>query len=173
MIAVAPRGARGESDAPTAPTRDAATPGAPIDCRIRSESVAWLTTASADGRPHVVPIWFGWDGQTFLVFTKPEARKARNIRSNPAVMLALGDPLADFDVLLVEAQAEVLVRPSVDVASSSFIRTYSERMAAIGLSRDDFVATYSLAIRIRPTRFLGWAGRSHLDERRRQVPGAD
>jgi hypothetical protein len=32
-------------------------------------------------------------------------------------------------------------------------------MAAIGLSRVEFLATYSQVIRIRPTRFLPWHGR--------------
>ena len=59
-------------------------PGIALDRRIRSETVIWLTTVSAEGRPHIVPIWFSWDGRTFLVFTKPGAKKVRNIRSNPA-----------------------------------------------------------------------------------------
>ena len=33
-------------------------------------------------------------------------------------------------------------------------------MAAIGLSRDEFLATYSQVIRITPTRFLPWHGRT-------------
>jgi len=33
-------------------------------------------------------------------------------------------------------------------------------MAAIGLGRDEFLATYSQVIRIRPSRFLPWHGRT-------------
>jgi hypothetical protein len=33
-------------------------------------------------------------------------------------------------------------------------------MAAIGLTVDDFLETYSLVIRVRPTRFLPWHGRT-------------
>jgi PPOX class probable F420-dependent enzyme len=173
VITVAPVGEAGEPGALVTSARETAAPGVSLDRRIRSESVLWLTTASADGRPHVVPTWFHWDGQTFLVFTKPEAAKARNIRSNPAVMLALGDPTADFDVLLIEGRAEVLDPPSALLVPSPFFDLYSERMTAIGLSRDDFVVTYSLTIRIRPTRYLGWAGRSHLGERLLQAPGTN
>lgn len=36
---------------------------------------------------------------------QPHAQKVRNLRSSPNVMLALGDPAADFDVVLVEAHA--------------------------------------------------------------------
>jgi PPOX class probable F420-dependent enzyme len=158
---------------PTAPSEPTVLPSVALDRRIRAESVLWLTTVSASGRPHIVPIWFGWDGRTFLVYTKPGAMKVRNLTCNPAVMLALGDPGADFDVLLIEGLAEVVDPPTSDPVPAPFFNAYSDRMAAIGLSRDDFEATYSLVIRIRPTRYLGWAGRSHLDERRLQVPDAD
>jgi hypothetical protein len=63
----------------------------------------------------------------------------------------------------------VLNPPTRDLAPAAFFNTYSDRMVAIGLSRAEFEATYSLAIRIRPTRYLGWAGRSHLGERRLHV----
>jgi hypothetical protein len=33
-------------------------------------------------------------------------------------------------------------------------------MTAIGLTVDDFLETYSLVIRVRPTRFLTWHGRT-------------
>lgn len=156
----------------TGPVEPTAVPCVALDDRIRAESIVWLTTVSAGGQPHIVPIWFHWDGRTFLICTKPGARKVRNILANPAVMLALGDPTADFDVLLVEGVADVLDPPTSDLVATPFFLAYAERMADIGLSRGEFLATYSLAIRIRPTRYLGWSGRSHLDERRQQVPGA-
>jgi len=154
------------------PAGPVAPPSAAVDSRIRAESIVWLTTVSAGGRPHIVPIWFGWDGRTFLIFSKPAATKVRKLRSNPSVMLALGDPGADFDVLLIEGLATVLDPPGRDLAPAAFFDAYSDRMAAIGLSQEEFLATYSVAVRIRPTRYLGWAGRSHLDERRLHVPGA-
>lgn len=168
VIDVGPASASARSHVPTTPVGPAPDPSAALDRRIRAESVVWLTTVSSGGRPHIVPIWFRWDGQTFLLFTKPEAGKVRNIRSNPAVMLALGDPTADFDVLLVEGVADVLELPASDLVPESFFHEYAARMANVGLSRDGFLATYSLAIRIRPTRYLGWAGRSHLVERRQE-----
>jgi hypothetical protein len=45
-------------------------------------------------------------------------------------------------------------------------------MAAIALDRDEYARTYSLAIRVTPTRFLPWGGRSHLDERRAAAGGS-
>jgi PPOX class probable F420-dependent enzyme len=43
--------------------------------------VGRLATVSADGVPHVVPVWFRLDGERLLVHTQGETRKARNIRA--------------------------------------------------------------------------------------------
>ena len=132
--------------------------------------MVWLTTVSPDGRPHVVPTWFSWDGEAFVIFTKPDAKKVRNVVGNSSVMLALGDPEADFDVLLIEARAELLSGRTVDLVPDAHFGKYATKMAAIGLDRAEYGATYSAVLRIVPTRHLAWAGRTHLAER--QVPSS-
>src|SRR5688500_19445019 len=69
-----------------------------IDRLLESEPIVWLSTVRPDGTPHLVPIWFSWDGERLFVASKPEARKVRNLRENPKLMLALGEPDDDFDV---------------------------------------------------------------------------
>ena len=78
---------------------------------LEEEPVVWLSTVRPDGTPHIVPVWFWWDGEAVLVFSKPDALKVRNMRENPAVMLAVGDPDEDFDIGLLEGRAEMLDRP--------------------------------------------------------------
>jgi hypothetical protein len=46
------------------------------------------------------------------------------------------------------------------VLPPSHLRKYRDQLAAIGLDREEFLATYSLVIRIRPTRFFPWHGRT-------------
>jgi hypothetical protein len=74
-------------------------------------------------------------------------------------MLALGEPDDDFDVGL-EGIADVLDAPAAAVLPRTHLAKYRDEMAAIGLSGDEYLATYSLVIRIRPTRFLPWHGRT-------------
>src|SRR4051812_2744501 len=124
------------------------------------ESVVWMSTVRPDGTPHVIPIWFSWDGESVLIASKPHAKKVANLRANPRVMLALGEPDDDFDVGLFEGVAEILDAPAADVLPATHLRKYRDQMAAIGLSREEFLATYSLVIRVRPTRFLPWHGRT-------------
>src|SRR5678815_2899090 len=131
-----------------------------IDRMLRSESVVWLSSVRADGGPHLVPIWFSWDGLSLLIASKPHAKKVRNLRANPSVMLALGEPDDDFDVGMIEGVAELLDAPAAAVLPAAHLAKYRDQLAAIGLSEEEFLATYSQVIRVRPTRFLPWHGRT-------------
>jgi len=141
-------------------TRAADASVARIDRLLHSERVVWLSTVNADGTPHLVPIWFSWDGEALLIASKPNAKKVANLRINPAVMLALGEPDDDFDVGLVEGIAELPTEPAAAVLPAGHLAKYRRQMAAIGLSADEFLATYTQVIRIRPTRYLRWHGRT-------------
>jgi PPOX class probable F420-dependent enzyme len=136
-----------------------------IDRLLRDEPIVWLSSVRPDGRPHLVPIWFSWDGLEILIASKPNAQKIRNIRANPMVMLALGEAEDDFDVGLLEGQAQLLDAPADAVLPASHLAKYRRQMAAIGLSSAEFLATYSQVIRIVPTRYLPWSGRTGATDR--------
>ncbi len=62
----------------------------------------WFATVRPDGRPHLVPIWFVVEGERWYVCTGSESVKARNLKANAAVTLALEDGDRPF---VVEGQA--------------------------------------------------------------------
>ena len=123
---------------------------------LAEERVVWLSTVRPDGSPHLVPTWFLWDGEALLVWSKPNAVKVRNLRANPRLMVALGDAAADFNVGLIEAEAELVDDRAVPVA---FFAKYASELAAAGLDPEAYRATYTQAVRIVPARFLAWHGR--------------
>ena len=49
----------------------------------------WVVSASADGRPHALPVWGVWDpGERRFGFScGPRSRKARNLAANPRVVV--------------------------------------------------------------------------------------
>lgn len=137
-------------------------PDPDLQRRLSDERILWLGTTAPDGAPHLVPVWFTWDGSAFLVFSKPGAVKVRHIAAEPRVAIALGEPDDDFDVQLVDARAELLDRPTAELLPPALLAKYGVEMARIGLGADEYAATYSQAIRIVPTRFLPWRGRTWL-----------
>jgi PPOX class probable F420-dependent enzyme len=83
-----------------------------VEQRLREEPIIWFTTVRADGRPHTVPVWFVWDGETFLIFSQPGNLKIRNLQRNPHITLAVDGTKQGGDVVTVEGEAELLSEPS-------------------------------------------------------------
>jgi PPOX class probable F420-dependent enzyme len=129
---------------------------------LAEERVVWLSTVRPDGTPHLVPTWFWWDGEALLVFSKPGATKVRNLRTNPRLMVAVGDPEDDFSVGLIEAEASCLDEPVA--VPDGFFAKYASELGRGQLDPDTFPALYNQAIRIVPTRYLAWHGRGRAHD---------
>jgi PPOX class probable F420-dependent enzyme len=59
-----------------------------------------------DGRPHLSPNWFYWDGQRFYVSTTRDRVKYAIFRRDPRAELLIDDPVG-FRAVLVPATAEI------------------------------------------------------------------
>jgi len=128
------------------------------DAALRDDPVVWLSSVQSNGRPHLVPVWFIWEGDRILAFSKPHARKVDNLRDQPSVMLAVGTPRLEFDVELIEATAELPDEPAAAVMPDGFGAKYRELLHRAGLTVQRFAEVYSQPIVLRPTRFLGYGG---------------
>ena len=56
--------------------------------RLKRENAIWLVTAGRDLQPQAVPVWYLWDGTSFLIYAQPGI-KVRHVRENPNVELHL------------------------------------------------------------------------------------
>ena len=124
--------------------------------RLRSEPIAWLTTVRADGQAQASPLWFLWDGETFLLYSQPGAQKVRNLAANPRVALHLDDDGTGGDVVTFEGTATV--EPDTPRADrvDGYLAKYLASIEALGYEPGPFARTYSAAIRVRPTRVRVW-----------------
>jgi len=59
-----------------------------------------------DGRPHLTPNWFHWDGERFFVSTTRSRVKYAIFRRDPRAQLAVDDSTS-FGAVLVPARAEI------------------------------------------------------------------
>jgi PPOX class probable F420-dependent enzyme len=127
-----------------------------VDQRLRSEPIIWLSSTRPDGRPHLVPVWFLWDGSTILIFSQPKTQKVRNLRQQTAVMLAL-DSKEGGDVVLIEGQATLLDEPTAQVVPRAYFEKYAQDLKDMGTDPQQMAASYSQPIRITPTKFVSWS----------------
>ena len=149
MDARTKRQARKRTHAPRRATAEAA---------LRADPVVWLSSVQHNGNPHVVPVWFHWDGREIVAFSKPHARKVQNLRQHPRVMLAVGTPGPEFEVELIEADAELPDAPASELIPNDFGAKYRDLLQRAGLTLQRYAEVYSQAIVLRPTRFLGYGG---------------
>jgi F420H(2)-dependent biliverdin reductase len=59
--------------------------------RLTTDRNVWLCTLRADGSPHVTPVWFCWVEGAFWMCTSSGTAKARNLRADARVSVALED----------------------------------------------------------------------------------
>lgn len=123
-----------------------------IDRRLRQEEFAYFTTVRPDGSPHTAPVCFLWDGSAILIFTQPESVKARNLRQNPRVTLALDNFGRDNTPVVVEGLATLVSEPDVSITMPPYVEKYTRVIEALGVSWERMAQVYSQAIRIAPTR---------------------
>lgn len=74
---------------------------------LAAAELSWITTVRPDGRPHVTPLITVMHEGTVHFCTGPQERKARNLATNPAVVLITGtNALHSGMDLILEGRAE-------------------------------------------------------------------
>jgi PPOX class probable F420-dependent enzyme len=124
--------------------------------RLRAETIVWLTTVDADGQPQSTPVWFWWDGETFLVYSRAGAKKVLNIAANPRVALHLEGNRVGGDNVIYEGTAEA--QPDAPPANEvpEYIEKYRQRIETYAWTPESFANDYPDAFRITPTRVRIW-----------------
>ncbi len=123
-----------------------------VAVRLRRELVIWFTTVRADGMPQPTPVWFLWDGDTFLLYTKPDARKLRNIARDPNVALNLNSDEWGSKVVVFTGEASLdQAAPPVN-RNTAYMRKYREGIKQIDMTPESMASEYSVAIRVKPIR---------------------
>jgi PPOX class probable F420-dependent enzyme len=128
--------------------------GAHVDARLRAEPIIWLSTVRPDGRPHLVPVWFLWDGVAILIFGKPASQKVRNLRHSPQVVLALDTADEGEDVVLFEGRAELLDDRTVLPTLPAYAEKYAALNARLGQTAESMAREYTQAIRVTVTKLV-------------------
>jgi PPOX class probable F420-dependent enzyme len=129
--------------------------GVRVARRLREEMLIWLTTVRADRTPQPSPVWFLWDGQTFLIFSQPNKPKLRNIAANPNVALNL-ESNGGGDVVILGGEAAIVGDAPQEQEIAAYVAKYREDIAGLGQTPEGFAKEYSVAVRVRPARVRGF-----------------
>ena len=128
--------------------------GQHVERRLTEDVIAWLTTVRPSGQPDSVPVWFLWQDDKVIVYSRPEQTKMRNLAENPKVTLTIDNTNGGSDVIRIEGTAEHVPNYPACHDVPAYVEKYAERIAYIGYgTTENFAQTYSAAIVLTPTRF--------------------
>lgn len=114
-----------------------------------------LATVRKDGRPHVVPIWYDMDGDTFIFATWHESVKALNMQRDPRVCICVDDEKPPFSYIQLEGHAELSSNPDE-------LKHWATRIAGKYMGQDR-AESYGernsvegeLVVKVTPTKIIG------------------
>lgn len=129
--------------------------GARVAERLDREEIVWLTTIGPTGTPQPNPVWFRWDGESFLIFSQPDRPKLRNIARNPRVALHFNSTASGGDIIVFGGTARLELGPDPDEIAA-YLGKYRDGLAGLSMTADQFRADYSVPIRVVPDRLRGF-----------------
>jgi PPOX class probable F420-dependent enzyme len=116
---------------------------------------AKLATASRDGQPHVVPVWFVFDGEDLVFTTHETSVKGRALRRERRVSLCVDDETPPYAFVTVQGVAAI----DTDLAALRRWATAIGRRYMGADRAEEFGARNGvpgeLLVRVTPTKIIG------------------
>lgn len=120
-----------------------------------------LATASPDGQPHVVPVWFLWEEDTVWISSYRSTRKVIDLERNPkcALVVDVEEAMGGLTAVTLEGHAE-LVSTAVDEVKKRIERIYVKYLGEDGVLENDPQAWLNspenVLIKLTPARIKTW-----------------
>jgi PPOX class probable F420-dependent enzyme len=98
--------------------------------RLTAAHDYWLATTRPDGRPHLMPVWAVWNGESLWFSSARESRKAKNLRAQPRCSIATDNA---YEPVIVEGDAfevsdEAQLRHALDLENRKYDTDYGDEM---------------------------------------------
>ncbi len=124
--------------------------------RLASETMGWLTTVTASGRPQTSPVWFVVHDDAIYLQSQPDAAKLANIRANGKVSFHLDGDGEGGDIVTIDADAELLDAAPPGLADVFLAKYEPVIRQRIRSTPDAMIAEYSTTVRLTPRRARAW-----------------
>jgi nitroimidazol reductase NimA-like FMN-containing flavoprotein (pyridoxamine 5'-phosphate oxidase superfamily) len=111
-------------------------------------------------QPHVVPVWYGWDGENLWISAFRSTRKVRELVKNPLISVVIDvDQGEGIRAVLLEGKAELFTEPRERMEElTAWI--YERYLGPEGVKAADpqswIKDPEALLIKLKPTRVKSW-----------------
>lgn len=121
--------------------------------------LARIATIRED-RPHLVPMWFDWDGESLWMETGYGFQKHKNLLANPhcAVTIDVTEGGLRFKGVIMDGRAELLTGPEPFVREivERIYRKYLGDAGILEPTPQEMINNPHAIIRLRPARIVTW-----------------
>ncbi len=120
-----------------------------------------LATASPDGQPHVVPVWFLWEDGAAWISSYRSTRKVIDLERNPKCALVVDVEQADggLTAVMLEGRAELVNTPQ-EAVKQRIERVYTKYLGAEGILEKDpqewLNSPENVLVKLTPARVKAW-----------------
>ena len=129
--------------------------GARVARRLQHDEIIWLVTIDSSQTPQPSPVWFYWDGNTILIYSKPDTPKLRNIARTARVALNLNSGEGGDDIIVLVGGAQIEANPQPADQIAPYVAKYANGIKNIGMTASKFAHVYSAAVRVTPEKIRG------------------
>ena len=105
-----------------------------IDSFLEGAHIARLATADREGRPHVVPVWYAWDGESIWISSYSSTRKINNLEDNRnvSVVIDVTGGEGETKAVVFEGKAQLVKEPR-NLLRDKFIWIYKRYLGEDGI----------------------------------------
>lgn len=84
-----------------------------INTFLEAPRLARMATADRQRQPHVVPVWYAWDGESMWISAFADTRKIKDLEENPLISIAIDEVNAKgtTNAVILEGKVELLREP--------------------------------------------------------------
>jgi general stress protein 26 len=133
-----------------------------IESVLAEAALARLATTNPKTmQPHVVPVWFMWDGEYVWISSFVSTRKIRELKINPrgAVLIESKQEGGKLQAVLLEGTVELVTQPRQlvsEIASRIYIRYLGPKGVKDPEPQSWLNDPENLLIKLTPKRIISW-----------------
>jgi PPOX class probable F420-dependent enzyme len=134
--------------------------GDQFDAFVGEPVLARVATVRPDGSPHVVPVWFEWDGESLRFEAQAHSRKARNLRNDPRMSVVIDATYGglQYRAVVLEGTAEIIEDREfvVAIVQRIFLRYLGEEGIAAPTPQRLIFGEETIVVQLTPSRVISW-----------------
>ena len=112
-----------------------------------------MSTIRADGSPQISPLWYLFDGESFIISTAKETAKWHNLQRDPRVALCVDEP--ETGRMVVAYGRATLEDEDIWDTTQRLVEKYVKEPAAVAAHMQRIFANWTrVIVRVKPDKII-------------------